>query len=73
VLGPEGVDLGAELLETPDWACLSAGWFWDSRKLNDLADKEDFKLITKRINGGFNGFQDRVKYYERALNVLEAT
>jgi putative chitinase len=59
-----------ELLELPDNACRSAGWFWQNRKLNDLADREDFKLITKRINGGYNGYQDRLKYYERAKQVL---
>src|SRR5690349_21071754 len=49
-----GVDLvdAPELLESPEMACRSAGWFWESRGLNALADKEDFKLITKKINGG---------------------
>lgn len=44
-----------ELLETPDLAVRSACWFWKGKKLNLLADKSDFKLITKRINGGLNG------------------
>lgn len=59
-----------ELLETPEWACMSAAWFWATHGLNELADKEDFKLITKRINGGYTGIQDRLRYYERALDVL---
>lgn len=71
-----GRDLGLdcvehpELLETPENACRSAAWFWSKRKLNDLADRGDFKLITKRINGGYNGYQDRLKYYSKAQEVL---
>lgn len=59
-----------ELLEYPENACRSAGWFWDSRRLNQLADIGDMKTITKRINGGFNGFEDRMKFYSRAKIVL---
>lgn len=61
------------LLETPEWACRSAGWFWASRKLNVLADHNDeehFQLITKRINGGLNGYADRKKYWDRAKHAL---
>ena len=61
------------LLETPEWACRSAGWFWGMNKLNILADHNDeehFKLITKRINGGLNGWADRLKYWNRARRVL---
>jgi len=67
-----GLDLLAspELLETPENACRSAGWFWETHGLNDLADKQDMVLMTKRINGGLNGFDSRKAYYERALNVL---
>lgn len=59
-----------ELLETPELACKSAAWFWWKRGLNELADKDDFKLITRKINGGYNGYQDRLAYYERAQQVL---
>jgi putative chitinase len=59
-----------ELLELPDAACRSAAWFWASRKLNALADVGDFLRITKRINGGTNGLNDRVAYWERAQKVL---
>jgi putative chitinase len=71
-----GLALGAdlthrpELLETPELACRSAGWFWWKRGLNELADKGDFKLITKRINGGYNGYQERLAYFEKAKQVL---
>ncbi|AXK52362.1 glycoside hydrolase family 19 protein [Pseudomonas protegens] len=59
-----------ELLESPVYAALSAGWFWQKAGLNTLADKGDFLAITKRINGGTNGLADREALYERALKVL---
>lgn len=59
-----------ELLEHPVYAAMSAGWFWQSRGLNSLADKGDLLLITKRINGGTNGLKDREALYARALQVL---
>lgn len=67
-----GIDLitEPELLEKPEWACKSAAWFWDMRGLNDLADKGDFLRITKRINGGTNGYQDRLTYWDRAKAAL---
>jgi putative chitinase len=70
-----GIDFVGDpvVLETPEWACRSAGWFWASRKLNVLADQNDdesFRLITKRINGGFNGYADRKKYWDRAKHTL---
>lgn len=67
-----GVDLLAnpEQLEQPDLACRSAAWFWQARGLNELADKGNFMRITKRINGGTNGYADRVAYWERAKDVL---
>ena len=67
-----GVDLitNPEELETKDLACRSAAWFWASRGLNDLADKGDFERITKRINGGTNGAQQRREYHDRARKVL---
>lgn len=58
-------------LEEPLYACLSAGWFWDTHSLNELADDEKFKTITRRINGGLNGYDDRLMKYNRALKVLD--
>ncbi len=51
-------------------ACRSAAWFWKKAGLNSLADAGNFKEITRRINGGYNGLADRLKYYERAKAVL---
>jgi putative chitinase len=59
-----------ELAETPEVAFRVAGAFWKTHGLNELADKQMFKTITKRINGGYNGLDDRVKYYGRAKKVL---
>ncbi len=67
-----GLDLinNPELLELPENACMSAGWFWQSRGLNKLADIGDMMLITKRINGGTNGLEDRLALYKKAKEVL---
>ena len=55
-----------EMLEQPQYAVASAFWYWNSRKLNVLADNDDIVTITKRINGGKNGLEDRKKYLNRA-------
>lgn len=55
-----------ELLSTPKYAVLSACWFWKMRGLNEYADKGMFQTITRRINGGLNGVNDRLKYLNRA-------
>lgn len=60
-----------ELLEQPVYAALSAGWYWQRAGLNTLADKGDILTITKRINGGTNGLDDRTALYKRALEVLQ--
>jgi len=59
-----------EILETPEFACRSAAWFWWNNGLNELADKGDFLTITKRINGGTNGLADREALLGRAKKVL---
>lgn len=59
-----------EKLEMPAPACFSAAWFWYSRGLNALADAGDFRKITKKINGGYNGLKDRVEHYHRCQKAL---
>lgn len=72
-----------KLLETPKYAVLSAGWFWNTRHLNAICDMPEDKTImhngatydmfawlTYHINGGLNGLADRLAYYERAKAVL---
>jgi predicted chitinase len=67
-----GVDLenNPVLAKKPEVGFRIAGLFWVRNKLNDLADKKEFKKITKKINGGYNGLSDREMYYQRALAVL---
>lgn len=59
-----------ELLEQPADAAMSAAWFWYSRRLNALADAGDFRKITLRINGGYNGLEDRLQFYVSAKQAL---
>ena len=59
-----------ELLAKPVGAIRSSMWFWKSKGLNELADRDEFTAITKRINGGTNGIEDRRKYLARAKKVL---
>jgi putative chitinase len=74
-----GKALGIDLVDNPDLAVQpgiafrTAGWFWSTHGLNALADQSDYRTITRRINGGYNGWADRVKYYDRALAVFPAT
>lgn len=59
-----------ELLEIPVNACRSAGWFWKTHGLNELADAGDQVKVTRRINGGTNGLADRLALFEVAKRVL---
>lgn len=67
---PDLLLFAPDRLEEPETACRSAAWFWETNGLNRLADKGNFLLITKRINGGTNGWKERVEYYERAKRVF---
>ena len=57
------------LLET-EYAIHSACWFWSAARLNELADVGDIKTMTKRINGGYIGLEDRIKHYNHAIEIL---
>ena len=67
-----GVDLvnNPDLLLDPQNAALSAGWFWNKHGLNELADAKEHGMITKRINGGTLGLDDRIAKTTKALSVL---
>lgn len=66
------VEEAAEYLETFEGAAQSACWFWETNKLNQWADAGDILTLTKRINGGTIGLEDRIKHYNHALHVLGA-
>jgi putative chitinase len=59
-----------DLLATEPYDSLSAGWFWNRRKFNTFADLDDILSITKRVNGGYNGLDDRKMWLVKAKNVL---
>lgn len=71
-----GQALKLDLVNYPRLICLpqngtaSACWFWNSRKLSKVADREWFRVSTRIINGGFNGWDDRLHYYQRNREIL---
>lgn len=64
------VEDAVEYLKTPEGAAMSAGWFWATHGLNEIADRGDILLATKRINGGTIGLADRKAHYEEALHIF---
>lgn len=72
-----GKALDLDLVGNPDQvaenpvAILSAGWYWDTRRLNQWADKGDVLTVTKKINGGTIGLEDRKHHYEHILEVIK--
>ena len=73
LFGDERLRHQPELLERPQWAAESAAWFWQSNGLNELADKDQFTAITRRINGGLSGLEQRLRLLARAKAVLCAS
>lgn len=79
--GKDNYEAFAESIETPveeipeylatfEGAAQSACWFWETNELNKWADKGDMLTLTKKINGGTIGLEDRIKHYQHALHVL---
>lgn len=66
------VEEASEYLQTFEGAAQSACWFWETNNLNVLADAGDILAMTKRINGGTIGLDDRIKHYNHALHILGA-
>jgi putative chitinase len=62
--------LEPQMLEAPHWAALSAADFWERKGCNDLADQGDFERLTRRINGGLNGYSDRLTLWAGAREAL---
>jgi putative chitinase len=67
-----GVDFVMEpdLVATPKYALMTAGWFWSTHGCNPLAENADWVGLTKKINGGTIGLDDRVKHTQQAISVL---
>jgi putative chitinase len=61
-----------DLLRTPEYAVLTACWFWHKNGLNQICDKGDIVLLSKRINGGTIGLEDRIAHWNIALDLFEA-
>ena len=70
---PLKIDEVPEYLSCFEGAAQSACWFWESQNLNKFADADDILGMTKRINGGTIGLNDRIKHYKHALHVLGVT
>ena len=66
------VEEAAEYLATFEGAAQSACWFWEQNNLNRFADANDCKGLTRAINGGYIGLEDRIKHTEHALHILGA-
>jgi putative chitinase len=68
-----GVDfvMDPDLVGTPKYAALTAGWFWSTHKCNELAEVQDWIGLTKKINGGTIGLADRIKHINEAHDVLQ--
>ena len=64
------IDEVIDYLDTVEGALESALWFWKENSLNKFADKGDIKNQTKRINGGFNGLEDRMKHWEEIMHMI---
>jgi putative chitinase len=60
------------LVATPKYAILTAGWFWDTHGCNAIAERGDWTQLTKKINGGTIGLDDRIKHTNEALAVLQS-
>ncbi len=67
-----GVDFVMEpdLVATPKYAAMTAGWFWSTHGCNEAAEAQDWVKLTKKINGGTIGLEDRIKHTKEALAAL---
>jgi len=59
-----------ELIATSPWAGWSVVWYWSTRNLNQYADANDIEMITRKVNGGLTGYEDRLSYYDRSALVM---
>jgi len=59
-----------DLVSSPKYAALSAGWFWSTHNLNALADAMNYEAVTRKINGGIFGLAERIALTQKAYQVL---
>lgn len=64
------IEQTVQFLKTDFGAVFSAGWYWNWKKLNAYADRQNMAMLTKKINGGFNGFVNRCRIYDLAMKVM---
>jgi putative chitinase len=62
-----------DIVAEPEYAADSAGWFWAVNRLNAMADTGDVRAVTRRVNGGFNGLEDRESKYNTLIVLLEGS
>jgi putative chitinase len=67
-----GMDFWADpdVVATPKYAALTAGWFWSTHKCNEVSSSQDWTKLTKIINGGTIGLQERISHINHAISVL---
>lgn len=66
------LDMAVDYLTSPEGAVASAGWFWNKNDINELAEEDDVPAVTKRINGGHHGLEERRKYTAKFKDILGA-
>lgn len=70
ICGDETLAESPDLVANPEYACETAGWFWQTNNLNRFADVADFEALTRAINGGTHGLPSRVAHWHRAIEAL---
>ena len=68
--GQPDVVANPQMIEKPHLAMLATVFFWTSHHLNELSETDDFKAVTRKINGGLNGYTSRLAYYIKAKKIL---
>ena len=71
LFGDDTLAQNPDLLRTPEYAIITACWFWYKNVLNPICDQGDIVLLSKRINGGTIGLDDRIKHWNHCLDVFE--
>lgn len=71
LFGDDTLAQDPDLVRTPEYAIITACWFWHKNQLNQICDKGDIVLLSKKINGGTIGLEDRIAHWNAALDVFE--